>query len=239
MELKSLTLGLIFSVGIFAFKSGAGLSYLLKKQKGYRRLLVISAYTLSYGLVFWLAALLLKRIDFLAHLDTVMLLFKNGMTIHFLLAGLLLLWGFVLMARQESGPSHGWLLLALPCPVCFSVILFSCALLQNLLGESRYLFSTLAGGFIMTGLVTAFTLAFFGKARPEHGLGLVMVLASLYFLVSMAVIPQFSNIDKIYRLSKTSASILADSNLPLFLTGASLVFMAGFVHSLKKVNQWT
>jgi predicted transporter len=239
MELKSLVLGLIFSVGIFAFKSGAGLSYLLKKQMGYGKLLAIGSYCLGYGLLFWLAGLLVNRFDFPAHLETIMLLSKNGMTLHFLLAGLLLLWGFVLLARQKEGPSHGWLPLALPCPVCFSVILFSCALLQNLVGESRYLFSGLGLGFIAIGLITALLLALFGKKRPEQNLGLVMVLASLYFLVSMAVIPQFGDIDRIYRLSKASVSILSEPDLPLFLIGASLAFLAGFLHSLRKVRQWT
>jgi len=35
MELKSLVLGLLFSLGIFALKSGAGLFYRLRRETGW------------------------------------------------------------------------------------------------------------------------------------------------------------------------------------------------------------
>lgn len=138
MEIKSLFLGLIFSLANFAVKSGAGLSYLFRKTGGMAgRLRVIAGFVVGYGLVFGLAWLLVSRVELLAHLDTVMSVFKNGMTLHFLLATLLLVWGAGLLKKKPGGSenSRGWLALALPCPVCFSVILFTGSLLHNLLPD--------------------------------------------------------------------------------------------------------
>jgi len=89
MEFKSLFLGLAFSVGIFAVKSGAGLSYLLRQEaKWYRLFAAICGFIVSYALVFCLAWFLVNRVDLFPHLDRVMLFFKNGMTLHILLAAL-------------------------------------------------------------------------------------------------------------------------------------------------------
>ncbi|MCI5133244.1 MAG: hypothetical protein D3904_17450 [Candidatus Electrothrix sp. EH2] len=53
MELKSLILGLVFSVGIFALKSGAGLSYLLQREQSkLKQGAALSGFVLSYGLLF-------------------------------------------------------------------------------------------------------------------------------------------------------------------------------------------
>ncbi len=235
MELKSLILGLAFSVGIFAVKSGAGLSYLLRREPGLPgRLAAVCGFLAGYGAVFWLAWLLVSRVDLLARLDTVMLFFKNGMTLHLLLAGLLLLWGVALLKKEDQAAagSHGWLLLTLPCPVCFSVILFSGGFLRILLPDVPWLFGWLFAGFIIVSLISGISLALFGRGNAEHGLGTVMVLAALYFLVTIAVVPQFGDIERIYRLSRTSGTTLADSRLPLLLAATGLAFAAGFLRTL-------
>ncbi|MCF6291478.1 MAG: DUF2162 domain-containing protein [Desulfobacterales bacterium] len=241
MELKSLILGLAFSVGIFAVKSGAGLSYLFRREPGpLRRLAAVCGFLAGYGTVFWLAWFLVSRIDLLARLDTVMLFFKNGMTLHFLLAGLLLLWGVALLKKgpgSEAG-SRGWLLLILPCPVCFSVILFSGGFLHILLPDVPWLFGWLFVGFTLVSLGSGLGLTLFGKGNAEHGLGTVMVLAALYFLLTIAVAPQFGDIERIYRLSRTGVTGLADSRLPLLLAGAGLAFAAGFIKTVWR-SSWT
>jgi len=238
MELKSLILGLVFSVGIFAVKSGAGLSYLLQKESGIvRRFWVLVGFVASYALVFGLAWLVATRVDLLAHLDTVMLLFKNGMTLHMLLAVLLLLWGAALLKKRQGAKekSRGWLLLALPCPVCFSVILFAGSFLHNLLPDVPYLFAWLFAGFTTLSLFSAIGFALLGGESGEHGLGAAMVLAALYFLVTIAVVPQFGDLERIYRVSKSTV-IVVDQRLPLFLAGMSLVFATGFLKTLKRIS---
>ncbi len=240
MELKSLILGLAFSVGIFAVKSGAGLSYLVAGQSRLRRrLAAIAGFTATYGLVFWLAWLLVSRVDLPAHLDAVMLFFKNGMTLHFLLAGLLLLWGVALLKRgNDTEPgSHGWLLLTLPCPVCFAVILFSGAFLRILLPDVPGLFVLLYAGFITVSLISGLVLHIARRRSPEHGLGTVMVLAALYFLITIAVVPQFGDMERIYRLSTGSVTTtLSDSRLPLLLAAMALAFTFGLVKTLRRAS---
>lgn len=238
MELKSLILGLVFSMGIFAVKSGAGLSYLLQKTGGMaRRLWVLVGFAAGYALVFGLAWLVVSRIDPLAHLDTVMRLFKNGMTLHMLLAVLLLLWGAALLKKRVApqGQSRGWLLLALPCPVCFSVILFAGSFLHNLLPDVHGLFAWLFAGFIGVSLVSALVFALFAKGGAEHGLGRVMVLAALYFLVTITVVPQFADLERIYRISKSTVMVV-DQHLPLFLAGMFLVFITAFLTTFRRVS---
>ncbi len=240
MELKSLITGLALSVGIFAVKSGAGLSYLLIKEKGWvRRTLALAAFAVSYGLVFLLAWLVVTRFDILAYLDRVMLFFKHGMPLHLLLAALLLLWGiFLLKKKPESAEhSHGWLLLTLPCPVCFSVILFSGGFLHTLFPEESWLFGRLFVGFFSVAILSALVFALSGKGQPEHSLGAAMMLAALYFLITVAVVPQFTDIERIYRISKSSVTVLADKRLPLLPAGFSLLFLIGFFHSFRR-SSW-
>ena len=60
MELKSLLLGLVFTFSVFAFKSGAGVYYLLAAKPGKaRRRLQMLGFAVSYGM----ALLLLKIFD--------------------------------------------------------------------------------------------------------------------------------------------------------------------------------
>jgi len=238
MELKSLVIGLIFSVGIFAVKSGAGLSYLLRLESRLsKRFSALCGFCFSYGLMFVLAWFVVSRIDIGAHLETVMLVAKSGMTVHFLLAVLLLLWGVTLLKKSSDrgGRSHGWLLLALPCPVCFSVILCSGAFLHNLFPENLWIFAWLFAGFIAVSLVSALVFVLFAKSSAEQGLGRVMVLAALYFLVTIAVVPQFGDLERIYRVSKSTV-IVVDHRLPLFLAGLGLVFSLGFLKTLRRAS---
>ncbi len=240
LELKSLILGLSFSLGIFAVKSGAGFAYLLQLEPRYlRRLWLTCAYLVSYATIFTLAWFLVCRINLLTRLDTVMLFFKNGMTLHFLLAALLLIWGITLLKQspQVHKTSRAWLLLALPCPVCFSVILFSGAFLHNLLPQATNIFTWLFAGYAGLSLSTSFLLLACGRNNPEHTLGSIMILAALYFLVTIAVVPQFADIERIYRLSRSSVTTLPQQQLPLLLASMGAAFGFGFFRKARK-NSW-
>jgi predicted transporter len=128
MELKTLILGLILSTAAFAIKAGGGLAYLFIKIPGKRRKIVSSfGFMLMYGLVFLLVALILTQINLTCHIDLMQGFFKSGMTLHFILAFLLILWGIKLLLKNEdpSTATRGWIPLVVPCPVCFSVILLS------------------------------------------------------------------------------------------------------------------
>ena len=93
MELKSLLLGLAFSLGIFAVKSGAGLASLIQQETGPKRWVILCCCQASYLLSFLLAWFLIRQGNLMEHLEEFMLFLQNGMTLHCLLAALLLLWG--------------------------------------------------------------------------------------------------------------------------------------------------
>jgi predicted transporter len=234
MELKSLILGLVFSLGIFAVKSGAGLSYLVRREaKLTKKTMAILGFIGTYGLIFWLAWLLIRKVNFLEHLDKVMLFFENGMTLHFVLAGLLLVWGIALLKKDssQSKHTHAWLLLTLPCPVCFSVILFSGSFLVSLSPDIPWLFGGLATGFIVVSLLTSLVIVFASKGNPKQNLGTIMMLVALYFLLSMIVIPQFTDFERIYRLSLGSVTTMQSEKFPLLLTMVSIIFTLSFIKS--------
>jgi predicted transporter len=237
MELKSLFLGLAFSVGIFAVKAGAGLAYYLDTRPGYRhRILASAAVAAGYGLVFLLAWAAIQRLDPALWLNRVLPVLQHGMTLHLVLAVLLLVWGAALLKQppEPTGPTRGWLLLTLPCPVCFTVIFFSLALLYALLPEQPRVPVWAAAGFIGTVLAAGWIGHGFIRQPSRHFLGGVMVLAALYFLITMAVVPWFSDIERIYRLGKTGIHEPPGRDDLMFRAGAMVLFAGGFMHALRR-----
>ncbi|WP_319549636.1 DUF2162 family putative transporter [Desulfogranum marinum] len=236
MELKSLLLGLAFSLGIFAVKSGAGLSYLMQQETGPRRWAIFCCCQVSYLLSFLLAGYLIHQGNLMEHLEGFMLFLQNGMTLHCLLAALLLLWGAALLKRppENRSKSSGWLLLSLPCPVCFAVILFIGGFLQALYPKTPWLFVWLYLSFFAVSCISAFIVSYMKSSEPIHGLGTVMVLTALYFLITILVVPQFSDIDKIYRLSKSGLAPLNHHSSPWLFIVMGITFFVGVLSSSYK-----
>lgn len=231
MELKSLLLGLAFTVGIFAVKSGAGLSYLYERQRGWVHFLgVTAAFCFCYGLMFLLTWVIVVNVDFLAHLTTLMTLFKGGMVVHFLFALLLFCWGIRLLTRKANTSSKGWLLLVVPCPVCFSVFLCSAALLNSISDGSVIAMMALFSGYIVVSGLTAILLNSIQTEEKEYMLGAIMVVAALYFLLTVVIVPHFSDIERIYRLSSGKDLVSSDGwGYFAILLAASLA--AGIIRS--------
>lgn len=207
MLFKSLVLGILFGIGVFALKSGLGLTAaLLSRPRGRQELFGLLLFALVWALVFAAVALVLPRLDPLRHLAAIALFMRSGMLIHLLLAGLMLIWGVILLRRREVRVvgSRGWLLLVLPCPVCVTVIFLSAAFFLACFPEH--------GAFLVPGLYLVFmtislTAAFLAgrnpvvSASPESFLGGAMILLATYFFLSVTIMPQFADLDKIYRLA--------------------------------------
>ena len=242
MELTSLILGLAFTLGIFAIKSGAGLAHALGGQRGWQRpTLTAFGFGLVYASLFALSWWLAAANGVITRLELAMTLARQGMTVHFLIALLLLLWGVALLRRpgHGQGSSHGWLLLALPCPVCFTVILGCTALLHARFADIPLLPLWLFLGFVVTALLAAFLLSRF-RTFDDRTLGMVMVLAALYFLVTVAVVPQVKDLARIYRLA-AAMPLAAAGSLPV-LAGLTLGCLAAFVATARKTHgkdPWT
>lgn len=245
MLYKSLILGVLFSIGVFAGKSGIGLAYLLGRTPSWKGKIVrILAFSLLYGLVFGLAAWGLRVLDPLEHLESIQSVIQSGMQAHLLMAGVMTAWGLTLLRKpyRHATSSRGWLFLALPCPVCATVIVFSLAFAFSLFPDH---FALTAGALYLAFLVISLAVMglMLGLGRmteqsAESLLGGAMVLLGAYFLLTMAVLPQFTDVDKIYRLAshRTPGQSQDFVTLLPLVVFTLLTFLAGFGRTHKRIR---
>jgi predicted transporter len=245
MVLKSLILGVLCSVGVFAVKSGVGLSYCFAGA-GRMRAKVGSAalFSLMYLLVFAGVGLMLQRVDLVNHLDALQRWLQSGMLVHLVIASLMIGWGVMLLknSKDRSGTSRGWLLLAMPCPVCFAVILFSAAILFSYSPEhvlrTGLLFYLV---FMAISLLTPVVVHLLGRrtsGSPDGFLGGAMLLIAFYFLLSATIMPQFSELDQVYRMASyhgETQTVDVRSAVKVALLVVA-VFLAGCGYSIKKIR---
>lgn len=245
MLYKSLILGVLFSIGVFAGKSGIGLAYLLGRTPSWPgKIFRLLAFALLYALVFALAAWGLRVLDPLAHLETIQRFLQSGMQAHLVMAGVMIAWGMALLRRphQHDRSSRGWLLLTLPCPLCATVIVFSLAFGLSLFPDH---FSQFTGGlylaFLVISLLVMGLLLGVGTMTAQSAeslLGGAMVLLGTYFLLSMAILPQFTDVDTIYRMAHHQAPGQQQdlrALLPLMVLTVC-TFMAGFGRTHQKIR---
>lgn len=243
MELKSLLLGLFFSIGVFAFKSGVGLSYFLSTEKRRKtRYAVLVGHSGFYFLLFFLSLNLIRRVDLLQHFDVMQSFIKAGMSIHLLLACLMALWGAVLLKKGNgktedavgTGRRFGWLTMALPCPVCGTVIFMSVAFLLSYFPENGVKGALLMyAGFMGITFATLAIVRLWQKrsgTAPETLLGAAMLAVAVYFGLSVSIMPQFGDIDKIYRLAmyQGEATPVNSEHRDLFTGVIIAAIMTGF-----------
>lgn len=239
MELKSLILGLFLSIAAFALKSGGGLTVVfLQAPTRARKILSALVFMAGYGIVFTAAAQILLKVNLVAHVDFLQHFFKSGMTLHFLLALLLLFWGISLVkeSRRPNQTTRGWIPLVVPCPVCFTVILLSCSFMGALYPGCPMIFFALYAGFvgISLGVAVCFARLVREPATVRPFLGTLMLCLAIYFLLSVIVIPQFADLDKIYRISFTQNRFeLSREKIYLILLSIGAV-MAGVINPLKR-----
>ena len=250
MELKSLLLGLSFTIGIFALKSGAGLHYFISRKRPLKTtILFLLLYGLVYFLIFLLSSMLLKRIDIIRYFDIIQTFLRSGMFIHVLMAGGLVVWGIVLLKRKDGGDkSLGWAALVIPCPVCITVIFLSTAFLISMFPDSGHK-AVLAAylGFMAVVIITIIIIKLFSAgsdSTAESILGAAMLIMAVYFLLSVIIMPQFGDIDKIYGLAAYRGEKQAvNPRHCLFLYfSMAVLFVSGYwamKRKIKRLNHWT
>ncbi len=213
MELKSLFLGILFSVGIFGIKAGAGLHYcLIRENRSGMRWIVRSGFAILYGILFIGITVGLRDLDILSHFDSIQKFLAGGMLVHFVLACLMLVWGVVLLKSRDDGmagnKSLGWMALVLPCPVCMTVIGISVAFIISAFpNAATRSVLVLYLAFVTLSFLTSAVMGKFEKGfirSPERLLGTAMTMVSAYFLLSIVIMPQFSGLDEVYRLAADS-----------------------------------
>jgi len=251
VELKTLFIGIVFAMGIFAVKSGVGIHYLLSlKEKGVRKLTFLFLYGLVYLFLFLACAYIIHQIDIIQYFETLQKFLQYGMVLHVLMAAGLLTWGILLL--KGSGKSHkgqhAWIAFLVPCPVCITVIFLSLSFLISYFPHAVHLaaFSAyLAFMGIVIATIIIMTFWRYGtKSTPEMTMGISMVLISVYFLLSIIILPQFGNVGSVYRLAAYQGETQTMSITELLsLTGVIAAFLVwGFIrmtHKLKARPEWT
>ncbi len=248
MAYESLIMGVLFSIGIFAVKSGVGILYVVAGQKKKRaKVGVFMLFAITYGLVFLGAAILLSIIDPVRHLAAIQSFVRSGMVVHILMAGLLMVWGVLLLkgGSNHRKKSKGWLLLTVPCPVCVTVIFFSAGFLVTLFPDTpKSAVLALYSSFVLINLVTMGVIGLYRKKRTvpaESLLGGAMLLMALYFFISVTVMPQFADVEKIYRLAMYQGKTPSQKVVHLvpFSILTAVAFMGGYGFKSKKIRSIT
>ncbi|MDR2350836.1 MAG: DUF2162 domain-containing protein [Deltaproteobacteria bacterium] len=239
MELKTLWLGLLVSMLAFGVKTGLGWGYMWLRVPAEKRTKATVGVVLLYFLLFSGILALVSEINILAHYEILAPLWRGGITLHWLVALLLILWGLLLL-RSDSFPasccsdktSKGWLALVIPCPVCLSVILMSLAGLvmyfpENAISATALLFLAFLAVAGFAGL--SMILGRGSNPEPvERSLGLGMILMASYFVLTALVMPKFSQVSAIYRLASYSRENELEFGVLGYATPAVMVALLVF-----------
>ena len=211
MELKTLWLGLVLSLGAFAVKTGLGWAYVWAQATPRRSIWPSLIIVAAYGLIFFVIFSLLSKINILAHYETLKPLWQNGSTLHWLTAIMLFIWGLILLRRKTDccPKSRGWLALVIPCPVCISVLFMAIsAMLLYFPEQAAWATAGLFAAFMTLAALSALLMLLAGRSQTknaEENLGLAMLLMSAYFMLAAVIMPQFTEVSKVYRLAAYGA----------------------------------
>lgn len=168
--------GTLFTLGIFAVKTGTGLGYGRTGRKGV-------ALTLGlYLVLFELIALSAGRLPGLLEP-----LLKGGVRLHLVMALGMILWGVYLVLRPQAAAAPvSSLALLVPCPVCLAAMAFSTWTALNALPLPPW-----AVGLLLGAAFSVMTLLVLLLARTKNtgaslpSLGLAMITIGLYFIASL------------------------------------------------------
>ncbi len=244
MEIKTLIVGLLFSVGIFSVKTGIGLNYFLgTHQKRWLKVSLTLLFLSIYFVLFYLSYRILSQINILAHYDMITGFMASGMTLHFLMAALMIFWGIGLLKNTHPQKVvNSWLILVLPCPVCMTVIFFLVAFCLAVYPDAGFkaVLGTYAG-FLLITIITGFSVNLFSgsEEKAEAVLGTSMLAISVYFMLSVFIMPVFSDAVRIYSIAgykgETETNAIQTVLMMLILV---ILITTGWWLKHKRMSEW-
>jgi len=245
MELKSLILGIVLAVSIFAVKSGMGMTYLAARMKNRkRRVWIFLGSALSYGLLFVAAFFLLKWLNQVALFPLFNKVMKYGMPLHFFLAFGMLVWAVYLLKRDHAyHTSRAFLLLVVPCPVCLTVVVLITAFIMAYFPKSSGL--ALAGVYVIYLVIQGVTMLVFSlwqkisQMDSDRILGWGMLLIAGYFILTVLIAPQMGDLKNIYRIAtyKGETELLKLHWTMAVWLAVTLTFAAGVVLRMRHIKR--
>jgi predicted transporter len=143
---------------------------------------------------------------------------------------------------KKSSGSYGFLALIIPCPVCLSVVTMSLACLvlyfpDQALQGTAILYAGFTAVAAAAGLALIYGLLGRGE-NLERSLGLAMTTIAAYFMISALVLPQFGQIDRVYRLASYAEE--SEKSLPLsgfwLVAGVAALALLGFLVGRAKIG---
>ena len=206
MEWKILIAGLVFTLGMYAVKCGIGLAEGVVGHEKRGQSLIFAGALITHTLVFGGSYLVLTRVDLLNQYLRAQEMARWFMTVHLLLATLLLTGGSSILKQPiDEGKSMrgGWLFL-LPSPICMGVILLIIAVLMGFSPERALEITSVAWIVFVVVASVSFAMARrmdTGFQRSQYLLGLVMVLTALWFLLSVLVVPHISELPDVFAMA--------------------------------------
>lgn len=179
------TVGMLFSLGIFAVKVGLGLGCGNFTIKGI--VLTLIGYTALFMVIAWAA-------EGLRELTAPLL--QKGPWMHTLSAVGLIVWGLVVLFTETQGRQQGQstppsgsrgasLLLLVPCPICLSAMTFTTWAALNAIKQPPLLLGLYLG---LTFSLLALLVTMVCKVRTGRSLvplGMAMIVVGLYFIGSL------------------------------------------------------
>ena len=245
MEFKSLILGIILAVSIFAVKSGIGMTYLvahMESRKG--RVWAFLGSALSYGLLFVAAFFLLRWLNQVALFPLFNKVMKYGMPLHFALAFGMLVWAVYLLKRDHAyHTSRAFLTLVVPCPVCLTVVVLITAFVMTYFPKNGGL--ALVGVYVVYLVIQGVTMLFFSlwqktsQMDSDRALGWGMLLIAGYFILTVLIAPQMGDLKNIYRIAnyKGETELLKLHWTMAVWLVVTLTFAAGVILRMRHIKR--
>ncbi|MDR2529276.1 MAG: DUF2162 family putative transporter [Synergistaceae bacterium] len=231
MEFKTLTLGMFVSMASFSVKAGLGWGYLLSRRERAGKIAASAFLAGAYALLFAAAGLVAPR--FASDYELFLPLWREGVTLHWAAALLILTWGAALLKSGDGHGSRAWFALVVPCPVCAGAVLASASCLTLYFPEQATpALVGLYAAFMMVAAVTAAVMSRdggVGKKRATASLGTAMVLISAYFMLSALVAPHFPEARRVYRIAANAGTASALLQSALYLISSSMLYPAMFL----------